>query len=87
MKNKKTKALIIVTILFCFGFILLRVLDRKHFEINEQILDNEQAIEKINVKNKELQFRISELKVISQAKLKELSLWQRQHEILKNLIE
>lgn len=86
MKNKKTKVLIIVTILFCFGFIL-RVLDRKHFEINEQILDNEQTIEKINVKNKELQFRISELKVISQAKLKELSLWQRQHEILKNLIE
>lgn len=87
MKNKKTKVLIIVMILFCFGVIVLIVLDRNHFEINKQIEDNDHTIKIINTEITELQQTLETQEAINHDKLQELSSWQKRHKILKEIIE
>ena len=62
-------------------------LENHHSKIEEQILENGQLITAINDENSELQQTINELALTYGVKLQELARWQRQHQIINDLIQ
>ncbi len=88
MKKRKLNTPLILMIFFCLAFtVVLVTFESHHNKIKEQINDNKAKISLLEAENKELTHTISELETVNQDKLQELSLWQRQHEKIKALIQ
>lgn len=88
MKKRKLNTLLILMIFFCLAFtVVLFGFESHHNKIKEQINDNKAKISLLEAENKELTQTISELETVNQDKLQELSLWQRQYEKIKALVQ